>query len=125
MRMTALEDGKRRKTSERDDEEDEDGPCLRDAVGREGHAEKQAHDEQRERREAAPIDWGAALELPNFAQPEAGPRSTEDPDWHVHVEEGAPIEERKDDAAEGEARIRTNPDRTLHDHAGHVMIDVR
>src|SRR5437016_542911 len=87
------------------------GPAARG----EGQPKQKARDEDRERRETAPIDRSASFELSDFSKAEVGPRGPEDPDRHVHVEESPPIEEREDDAADREPRHGAHPEGDLID----------
>src|SRR5947209_2899278 len=115
MGVPPLEDHKKPETDNGHGKQHRHGPRLGDPIRREGEGEEEAHDEHGERGEPAPIDRRTSLELPDFPQPEAGPRGAEDTDRHVHVEQGAPIEEREEDAAERQACHGPHSERDLVD----------
>src|SRR5437773_1699116 len=120
--VPALEHHEDGETDERRCQKPDHGPRLGDPVRRQVPGEQEAHDKYGEGPETAPVNRRPLLELPDFAQPEAGPRGAEDPNRHVHVEQRAPIEEREDDAAERQARHGTHAERDLVDPEGQAEL---
>src|SRR2546428_13195852 len=117
MRMTPLERDEDREAGEREEQESDRNSGFGDTVCGERQPEEKARNEDRECREAAPIDWCAALEFPDFPEAEVGPRGPEDPDRHIDVEEGSPVQEREDDPADREPRHGAHPEGDLIDPA--------